>query len=124
MALPAAVFYCTGVAMKLPIKKLVPFVLILGLAASSVWADEIILTHRSGKVRVIPVETHDDPVEQVSFRRTGTSGTPEKQLVQPDTTMTTPAKETRPLQEKTVPRTGNDSKPPFKMRWAPPMDAQ
>lgn len=93
-------------------------------ATNNSWADEIILTHRSGKVQVITVETHDDPVEQVSFRRTTTAGTTEKQPAQPATTTTTPAKETRSIHKKAVPSTGGDSKPPFKLKWAPPMDAQ
>ena len=88
------------------------------------WADEIILTHRSGKVQVIPVEAHDDPVEQVSFRRTSSAGTPDKQPGQPATTVTTPAEETRPMLKKTTPPAGDGSKQPFKLKWAPPMDTQ
>lgn len=102
--------------------KLPLLLLVFCLTAPYLWADEIIITHRSGKVRTIPVETHDDPVEQVSFRRTTTAGTTEKQPAQPTTT--TPAKETRPIHKKAVPSTGGDSKPPFKLKWAPPMDAQ
>jgi len=105
-------------------QKLIPLVLIFGLAASSVWADEIILTHRSGKVRIIPVEAHDDPVEQVSFRRTTTAGPQDNQPAQPATTMTTPAEETRPLQKKAAPPANDTTKPPFKLKWAPPMDVQ
>lgn len=101
----------------------IPFLAVLLCCASSaVSADEIVITHRSGKVQTIRIEQPDDPVEQVSFRR-GAGEAP--RAARPDAPAApaasaapaAPAAPTVPEPAQKPERSG------IKVKWASPMDA-
>lgn len=103
--------------------KLLSALMGLGLfsMATASMADEIIITHRSGKIQTIRIEQNGDPVEQVSFRR---SKEEPHQIQQSQSNSTT------------APKTASDAAPPkktaepakatersgIKIKWAQPMD--
>ncbi len=101
--------------------------MVCATACIAVAVDEIVITHRSGKVQTLRIEQPDDPVESVSFKpgradQTATSAAapataPARQIT-PDLTNVEPVKEGA---KKAV----NEDKDPanIKLRWAAPVDA-
>ena len=81
----------------------------LMLISSTVSAEEIVITHRSGKVQIIHVDGSVDPIESVAFRRSGGNN-----LQAPEGTVT----------PKTQDKAKISGKPSIKYNWAKPMDPQ
>jgi hypothetical protein len=96
-------------------------VLITCLFASATFslADEVIITHRSGKVQRIQIKENGDPVEQVSFKRSAVQAqsTPDAEPV----AAPVPEKAFSPKPAETTKPGG---KPGIKIKWASPMDPQ
>lgn len=97
----------------------------------NVIADDIIITHRSGKVQTIRIEQNGDPVEQVSFRR-GKEDVPQAQTKpQPPSApagiIAAPAPVTSAPPAPVTPKTAETAKEPdksgVKIKWATPVDA-
>lgn len=82
-------------------------------------ADEVVITHRSGKVQIIPIEEKGDPVEQVNFRRSATQS--QSAPAAAPVAAPAPAKVESQQKSETPQKSG---KPPIKVRWAEPMDPQ
>lgn len=80
-------------------------------------ADEVVITHRSGKVQIIPIEEKGDPVEQVSFRRSAS----QSQSAPAAAPVAAPAKVESQQKSETPQKSG---RLPIKVRWAEPMDPQ
>lgn len=93
--------------------------LIIGLlaTASLAVADEIIITHHSGKVQTIPLSDSSDPVEQISIRRT------EKTVSSTAAKTVAPAilAPTETIAAPIQPEKSAD-KPKLKVKWAEPVD--
>ncbi len=89
----------------------------LMITGTAVVADEIVVTHRSGKVQTISIDSNTDPVEQISFRKTDTT-TPGN----PGKTQTPPAPTPPPqVQQQSAPQQPPAAdKPPVKFKWAAP----
>ena len=96
----------------------------IGYAAS----DEIIITHRSGKVQTIRIEQPGDPVEQVSFRRgKEESPTPQQQSA---ATPSAPQQQQKPVaSQPSAPAAVKTPEPAqssggsgVKIKWAKPVD--
>jgi len=85
----------------------------LMLISLPVSAEEIVITHRSGKVQIIQVESSIDPIESVAFRRSGKNNLP----AMPPTPEGTVA-------PKTQDKAKVSGKPSVKYKWAKPMDPQ
>jgi hypothetical protein len=85
----------------------------LMLISLPVSAEEIVITHRSGKVQVIEVDGSVDPIDSVALRLSGKNNLP------------TPP----PTTEGAVPPQTQDKakvsgKPSVKYKWVKPMDPQ
>jgi hypothetical protein len=91
---------------------------LLFMAALAI-ADEVVITHRSGKVQIIPIEEKGDPVEQVSFRRSVTQ--PQSTSAAAPVATPAPAKVESQKKSETPQKSG---RLPIKVRWAEPMDPQ
>lgn len=100
-------------------------------ACIAVAADEIVITHRSGKVQTLRIEQPDDPVESVSFKpgRADQTATPAAAPVPasivvptgqaaPELVNVTPVKEAATKAAKEDKGSGN-----IKLKWAEPIDA-
>lgn len=85
------------------------------LAPLSVWSDEIVIIHRSGKIKTITLDDAADPVDQVSFRRSLPART--EAVSQP--VQQKPAIGKLPEVAKPTEQSG---KPNIKVKWAAPMD--
>jgi len=96
-------------------------VLITGIfvTTTSALADEIIITHRSGKVQTVQLEENGDPVDQVSFRRSVVK----TQAAPASSPVAAPAPEKAPSQ-KPAEAAKPGTKPGVKIKWAAPMDPQ
>jgi len=95
----------------------IPFFIIIGLVSTvtTVLSDEIIITHRSGKVQIIQIESSDDLIEQVSFRPAPQKASPvQSTILKPSP----PSGEAHPDTGKTTDKAGP------KIKWAPPADAR
>ncbi len=100
------------------------------LLSSTVLADEIVITYRSGKTQTIRVEPGSDPVEQISIRK-GAEAAPKTELkatapVPPSSppVVTPPAQQAAPSAagKQTAPEQRQE-KDGVKIRWAAPRDA-
>ncbi|MGE0916969.1 hypothetical protein [Trichlorobacter lovleyi] len=111
--------------------KLLPALMSLGLfsMATASMADEIIITHRSGKIQTIRIEQNGDPVEQVSFRRSKKEA---QQVQQPASnaaaaTKAVPDVATAPSPKATPPKVEEPAKAAersgIKIKWAQPVDS-
>lgn len=85
-------------------------------------ADEIVITHRSGKVQTLRIEQPDDPVESVSFKpgrsdQKAASPAPAPAVVPAKQITPETAKEEVKAAAKEDKGSGN-----IKLRWAEPMD--
>ncbi len=111
--------------------KLLPALMSLGLfsMAAASMADEIIITHRSGKVQTIRIEQNGDPVEQVSFRRSKEEA---QHIQQPGSnaaaaTKAVPNAATVPSPRVAPPKVLEPAKPAersgIKIKWAQPVDS-
>lgn len=103
--------------------------IVLFSTATAAMADEIIITHRSGKIQTIRIEQNDDPVEQVSFRR---SKEETQQVQQPVSntaaaTKAVPDAATAPSPKATSPKVEEPAKASersgIKIKWAQPVDS-
>lgn len=116
--------------------KLVSTLSVAGLLclASAVQADEIIITHQSGKVQVIKIEQSNDPVDQVSFRRSKATAPQAQQQTQavPSPVVESKSATAAPIAV-AAPSVANSTKAPetvktpnksgVKIKWAAPMDS-
>lgn len=96
----------------------------LMFGSTPVWAEEVILIHRSGKIQTIQIDSSSDPVEQVSFRKTDRTGavkmSPSQPAPVPATREIQPPKiSVQPPAEQAKPA----EKPGVKIKWAAPSDA-
>lgn len=91
-------------------------------------ADDLIVIHRSGKIQTIQIDSSNDPIEQVSFRRGKENVTQIQQqqpLVAPAVVVTTPPKASAvtqsPQKAAEMPKTADT--PNVKVKWATPVDS-
>lgn len=84
-----------------------------GVTCQIAAADEVVITHRSGKVQIITIDTSGDPIDQVSFRRKD-AGAPVE--VGGSSRARQQQSETEQKKETGAPK--------FKLKWAPPVDTQ
>lgn len=114
-----------------PMKHVSITLLMAGLMLISlpVSAEEIVVTHRSGKVQIIQVDGSIDPIESVAFRRSGGNNLPampsSPQL--PSHSTATPPEPPTPegtVTPKTQDKAKISGKPSIKYKWAKPMDPQ
>lgn len=104
----------------------------LALTGSTALADEIVITHRSGKVQILPINDAGDPVEQVSFRKSRTESNtlpaPAAQQTPVPTpggkALTPPAINEKVVVQKPVETPKSPDKPAVKFKWAEPRDPQ
>jgi hypothetical protein len=103
----------------------------LMLISLPVLAEEIIITHRSGKVQIIQVDSSIDPVESVTLRRSGENtlpAMPPPSAQLPPRTTATPPPEPPTLEGTVIPKTQDEAnvsgKPSIKYKWAQPLDPQ
>lgn len=101
----------------------------LMLTASLATADEIIIIHRSGKIDTVPLNDSNDPVEQVSFKRSSqpVSGDTAKTQAAPaapaPATVQPPKQVEKPPAPPATPvAESSTGKPKIKIRWAEPVD--
>lgn len=95
-------------------------------------ADEVIIIHRSGKIQTLQINSAEDPVEQVSFRRKApeAAATPQVAPVPPTAVVAAPpvvttAPAAAPTAKSAAPAPKTpDTKPGVKIKWAEPMDAK
>lgn len=101
------------------------------LFSSTALADEIVITHRSGKTQTIRVEAGDDPVEQISIRKEAAAA-PKTELkaVPPAQTPSQTAVTPPPSQQAAPTGTAKQTAPEprhetggVKIKWADPVDA-
>lgn len=104
----------------------------LALTGSTALADEIVITHRSGKVQILPINDAGDPVEQVSFRKSrkesSTSPAPAPQQMPVSTPdgkgLTPPVVNEKVVVQKPAETPKSPDKPAVKFKWAEPKDTQ
>ena len=86
------------------------------LAPCSVWSDEIVIIHRSGKIKTITIDDAADPVDQVRFMR----GTPARTETLSQPVQQKKDSAAQPAAAKPVEQSG---KPNIKVKWAAPVDS-
>lgn len=86
------------------------------LVPLNAWSDEIVIIHRSGKIKTITIDDAADPVDQVRFMR----GTPARAETLSQPVQQKKDSAAQPVAAKPVEQSG---KPNIKVKWAAPMDS-
>lgn len=94
-------------------------------------ADEITITHRSGKVQTIKIEQPDDPVDQVSFKPgrataepvSSTPSAKQQGVAAGAAAGAVTVIETKPAAKQPAPVKAEKGEGGVKIKWAQPMDA-